>query len=346
MVMRIASRCVAALFALLAWLRSSPAVAEIRGIVLVSGSAAEQYGAGVGRVIEAVVRGAGWSLPPEQLTKIESDGMLECLGSKQAASCVPASLQIARVFIVKIESGEAIDGAPMVVLTGKGIVIESAFTVSRQRYCVFCGDDRVMAASAELAKSVLQGLAPRAETSVVELRPVPRGPEGALLMPDALIGAGGALAVTGAVWLHYGTQADPEGKPRYAHATALGLGAMVIGLGTASLGAYLLWEDAWGRAEASAGRGWPRPAALLMAGGVAAMITGGVLFALDEDVYPVGPQEPIYLDSAGPGIALGLAGAVALGAGIWWWSQPKLRSPVPIASVGRSGAMIGWARRF
>lgn len=307
MVIQMVSRCGAVLVALLAWLGSSVAGAETRGIVLVSGDAAEKYGERVGQVVEAAVRGAGWSLLQEPLVKVESDRILGCLRSSEAASCVPEALRIARVFVVKIENGQASDGAPLMILTGKGVVIRPASMAIRQQYCEHCSDDRLMAASAELAKVVLQDLALRAGTTLVEFESVPDGAEiildgerigatrstfrtypgkhlvrfekpgffpearevaaeegettrvsvalrpsgadqspdrrgGSQLVPDILIGGGGALAVTGAVWLHYSTKYGPEDKDRYKHATTLGGGALVVGLGAAALGAYSLWR--------------------------------------------------------------------------------------------------------
>jgi hypothetical protein len=308
MVIQMVSRCGVVLVALLAWLGSSVAGAETRGIVLVSGDAAEQYGGRVGQVVEAAVRGAGWSLLQEPLVKIESDRMLACLRSSAAPSCVLEALQIARVFVVKIENGQASDGAPLLILTGKSVVIRPASMAIRQQYCERCSDDRLMAAAAELAKVVLQDLALRAGTTGVEFESVPDGAEiildgerigatrstfrtypgkhlvriekpgsfpearevvaeegkttrvsvalrpsgadrppnrrgGSQLVSDALIGGGGALAVTGAIWLHYNTRYGPEGKDRYRHATTLAGGALVVGLGAAGLGAYSLW---WG----------------------------------------------------------------------------------------------------
>lgn len=89
------------------------------------------------------------------------------------------------------------------------------------------------------------------------------------------------------------------------------------------------------------------PAKLLVAAGAAAVIAGGVLYAFDEDIPPPGQEQPkTYFDSAGPGIALAVAGAVAIGAGIWLWTRNGRRAAVPFASIGRSNGMIGLARYF
>jgi hypothetical protein len=84
------------------------------------------------------------------------------------------------------------------------------------------------------------------------------------------------------------------------------------------------------------------PAKLLIGAGAAVVIAGGVLYALDEDV-PADTLVPAYFDSAKPGIALGVAGAVTIGAGVWLWTRSGRRSVVPFVSVGRSGGTIGLA---
>lgn len=83
---------------------------------------------------------------------------------------------------------------------------------------------------------------------------------------------------------------------------------------------------------------------LVVIAGVAAVVAGAVLYAYDEDPSPEG--QPTYFDSAVPGIALAVAGAVAMGAGGWWWARSGRRSSAPVASIGRSSGVIGWAWRL
>lgn len=86
-----------------------------------------------------------------------------------------------------------------------------------------------------------------------------------------------------------------------------------------------------------------QPIALMAAGG-AALVAGGILIAIDQDVDPVGKQSPTIRDTATGGVVLGLAGAAALGAGVFLWMRDKQSTPV--ASVSRDGAYVGWAGRF
>lgn len=85
------------------------------------------------------------------------------------------------------------------------------------------------------------------------------------------------------------------------------------------------------------------PLGLIAAGGTA-LLAGGIMIAIDEDVDPMGRQEPNIRDTAAGGVVLGLAGAAALGAGIYLWRRDRQSSPV--AAVSGDGGYVGWAGRF
>jgi len=86
------------------------------------------------------------------------------------------------------------------------------------------------------------------------------------------------------------------------------------------------------------------PFGLMAAGGVA-LVAGGIMIAIDQDPSPVGPQSATYRDTATGGAVLGLAGAAALGAGLYLWYHDR-RSSMPIAAVSHDSAVVGWAGRF
>ena len=79
--------------------------------------------------------------------------------------------------------------------------------------------------------------------------------------------------------------------------------------------------------------------------GAAALLTGVVLLAIDEDPTPTGVQQATYRDTDTSGVVFGLAGAAAVGVGVYLWLHPSAGS-APVASVGRDGGTIGWAGRF
>jgi hypothetical protein len=97
--------------------------------------------------------------------------------------------------------------------------------------------------------------------------------------------------------------------------------------------------------EAPAEGGMPRwvPLGLVATGG-ALLVAGGIMIAIDEDANPVGPQQPNLRDTATGGVVLGIAGAVAVGTGLYLWHRNKHSAPV--AAVSHDGGYVGWAGRF
>ncbi|HUS33040.1 MAG TPA: hypothetical protein VMZ53_31275 [Kofleriaceae bacterium] len=83
----------------------------------------------------------------------------------------------------------------------------------------------------------------------------------------------------------------------------------------------------------------------LAAAGAAALLTGGVLVAIDEDPSPTGPQQPSYRDSGTAGFVIGFAGAAMIGTGVYLWLQDR-KHGAPVASVTHDGAVVGWTGRF
>jgi hypothetical protein len=310
------SKTILAMFTLLApWLigaafARAEGAGHPPGFVLIGGGAAERSRELVAQTIEAAVRDAGWTLPSKPLTKSQSETLIACFDSKPPASCVPPSQRSARIFIVTVENGQADNGMPLLVLTGRGIMLDPESTAIRSQHCERCASNDLAASAAELAKIVLQDLALRAGTTIVDFRSTPEGatitldgaPIGATnarfntypgkhlarfekpgylavvreftavedqsvlveaplqssqtskpppirrpskLMPGILIGAGGALGVTGAVWIaYYATKNDPADRYRYSRAMPLGAGAVALGVGAAAVGGYLLWKGA------------------------------------------------------------------------------------------------------
>lgn len=86
------------------------------------------------------------------------------------------------------------------------------------------------------------------------------------------------------------------------------------------------------------------PLGLMAAGGVA-LLTGGILIAIDQDPDPVGTQQPTYRDTATSGAVIGLAGAAAVATGVYLWMQDR-KHGAPVAAVTHDAAVVGWAGRF
>jgi len=80
--------------------------------------------------------------------------------------------------------------------------------------------------------------------------------------------------------------------------------------------------------------------------GAAALVTGIVLIAIDQDPPdPKGEQPPTYRDTATGGVVLAVAGAAAIGAGAYLWWRGS-HAGAPVAAVTTSGGLVGWSGRF
>jgi hypothetical protein len=93
--------------------------------------------------------------------------------------------------------------------------------------------------------------------------------------------------------------------------------------------------------------GRPSPAAkvsplvpkLLVSAGTAALVAGGVLYAIDQEPGMMSP----YRNTAPAGIAVGSIGIAAASMGLWLWAAHCGRSSAPLVGIGPSGGFIGWA---
>jgi hypothetical protein len=81
--------------------------------------------------------------------------------------------------------------------------------------------------------------------------------------------------------------------------------------------------------------------------GIAGLVAGVVLVAVDEDVGNTGADSnmtPGYWETTPFGIAAGVAGLAAIGVGLWLGREEHTSAPV--VSIARSGGFIGWSGRF
>ncbi len=81
-----------------------------------------------------------------------------------------------------------------------------------------------------------------------------------------------------------------------------------------------------------------------MGAGVAMIVTGGILFAMDKDR---GPDEPEFIRDTAPwGLGIGLGGVLAVGGGYLWYRTTKNHESRPVAALSRTGSFVGWAGSF
>ena len=87
---------------------------------------------------------------------------------------------------------------------------------------------------------------------------------------------------------------------------------------------------------------------LLIGGGAAGVVLGGVLVFAQADAPAKGSSQPEKLFGSTPiGIGVGLAGAAAIGVGVYLWTRHDAQATSgPIAMPTTTGGVVGWAGQF
>jgi hypothetical protein len=86
--------------------------------------------------------------------------------------------------------------------------------------------------------------------------------------------------------------------------------------------------------------------AAMLGTGIAAVLSGAMLYVADEDLNPVGPQQRTYRNTAIHGVIIGSAGVALTGAGIWLLTRERRDSSPPIVFMERGSGFIGWTGHF
>lgn len=152
---------------------------------------------------------------------------------------------------------------------------------------------------------------------------------------QALLGIGALAAVGSSVW-YLASPDDDHTMPTYEgrkapvavfFGSSLALGA----------GVYLYLRTSRTGAVTAA----------VLSAGVTALLSGAMLYAIDEDPYS-GPGTLRYhhRDTAPAGLILGGAGVALTGAGIWLLRRDPRGRSMPIASAARTCGFLGWSTSF
>jgi PEGA domain len=285
----------------LAILASAWASAPVRaddGSVVIGGGAEDRDRSVVGAAVAATAREAGWVVSRDPVAAQDVDRLIACSDPVRPWACVPASLGsrgIRRIFVFAVDRRQAASGVPMVVLTAKLIAFAPQGLAVRQRFCEHCADDRLSAASTDLARQLLADLAVRAGRTVLDVASTPPGAR--ITLDGQPIGATDATFNT-----FPGAHVVVVEKSGYRTERR----SVVAEEGKTAAVALVLAPDASGPAP-------PRSRVVLGAligGGALAVIAGGVLLDLGARG---GPHDKYrYVGATPAGALLGLAGTAAL----------------------------------
>jgi hypothetical protein len=301
------------------------------------GPDAEQFYGAVSHQVEALDRGElSISVTNEQAV-IFVDGQIRGLGRAALADLIPGAYRVfvqvpgtpGRQYEIEVAAGRhtvlridwELDSSLWLTDSWVGFVF--ATEAERARQAGFAGTlARRWAGGTLLAVVGMAQLSGKPAVLGQLLDATGRVVRGAaVVLEPGDVGSGGPAGGAG----------DPADEPKLrALARFLSDGVPVAGLHVIRDGGPSLGD---GVADPR-GRLAPR---LLVGAGAAALVTGGVLYAIDQD--PGGPS-PVSRNTAPAGIAVGAVGLAAVSVGLWLWGARGGSSPM--LAIGSSGGFIGW----
>lgn len=317
-------RQLAVVFALVAVTAPTAARADDAGIA-VGGTAKRWDRPPVVAAVEVAAQEAGWTTPTT-LTADDSNAVLKCPIEPKPWVCVTSSnlRRLERMLVIAVADEKGKDGAPAIRVTAR-IANGSQLPVVESRLCERCTNDALVKTALDLAKQVLRTSAVQSGRTLIAVTSVPTGAQ--IKFDGEPVGTTDAKVPT-----FPGAHVIEIAKPGFAterrDVTAVQDETVEVAI----------------EMRAEGGGGSRLVPALVIGAGVAAIATGGVLFAIDEDTAP--RDDPKINDTAPIGIGIGAAGVVAAGVGAYLWVRAGKRETAPSVAVTGGGAVVGWGGRF
>ena len=314
-------------------------VAQAEGSILFVGKVAPRERDVIRATIEATATPLGWTFGERRFADADSAAILACLQIDRPGTCVGRILQqngVQQLAVVQVATERGEDGRPQLVVTQPVVVPGADVVFINRRTCEQCDDASLRHHVAAMTTKLLQDAASGSSTTFLAIRSTPTG---AWITLD-----GDTAGATDA------TIATYPGK-HTVMLRAAGHDPVVRDVDAAEGKTTELALTLRASGE-PAGPTTDHPAArsrlpwLVLGAGGAAVLTGAVLFAVDEDLPAPDPQPRRYDDYAPAGIVIGAVGLGAIGVGTYL----LLRTPVPAAgprvSVSPDHAAVGWAGVF
>ena len=306
---------------------------------------------------EAAAKEAGWTLASTALDAKATRDAATCVERDRPLPCL-APLMSARGAdrLLFLQVGTSPDDAAVLQLSATVVLSENGAPSAAERFCRSCDGDQLRAATSDLVRTLIHDAAMTAGRTVVEVTVTPAG-----------------------AWIYFDGEALPAESgatesrvriPTYpgAHTVTVEMSGFESELRKVTVAeGQTLAVPITLRAATASGQTGPggkvtpggndawRTAAIwgLLGVGAAAVVTGGVLIALDED-QAQGPGEDHreqYFDSASFGATVLVTGAVSVGAGaLLHLLAPRAARPRPASgptlTVGPGGATLTWMKAF
>jgi len=269
-------------------------------------------------------RGATVSL--DTLAPTQAAALVACFlaDDEPCAKAIVAAADVDRLVFVMVDVQHA-DAAENITLTSWLFDRAGTVTAAERRFCDACKLGPLATSAAELVAA----LAGEAATAVT----ITSSPAGATVTIDGKPAGTTPLTLTLAPGDHELVFALAGHRSKTA--------TLAVGAEPAELTVDLV---------ASGGPGDEPPSRLLpwtlVIAGAAAVATGGVLFAIDEDEDSIPDNQAQYWQTALPGAVTIGVGAAALIGGILWLRSSKPSDSGLHATVSANHLSLGWASTF
>lgn len=309
----------------------------VPGVIAVGGNVDERDLEAIRLGLAAAAQAAGWQLPSKPSPKKELVALLRCLDLSEPWGCIPTTLTaqgVRHALGVAAKKQQAENGAPVVVFTVNLIATNPQSLLVRQRFCEHCSEEKLTQAASEVTQQLLEELAVREGRTILAVKSTPVGAR--IVLDGVSIGATDATFNT-----YPGSHTVILEKAGYVTETV----SIEAAEGKTAEVSVVLRES-----SAIAPKEKPRtsspsrwiPLTLMGVGTASIGAAGALIFVGAQD----GPDDKRLRPRAtAVGVATGIAGAAALGAGIYLWLRGPSRSG-PTASSLPGGAAIGWSGAF
>ncbi|HWO22236.1 MAG TPA: PEGA domain-containing protein [Kofleriaceae bacterium] len=313
--------------------------ARADGSVLVLGEVSPQQRELIASAVVATARDGGWRLTPRASPDEETDLVAACLRAAKPWSCVASQMQDKgdQLVVVQVDL-ERTD----TVLSVHVVTAASDAASTANHFCNACDDDSLKLAVSDVTRRLLRDAAERSGTTRISIA---SEPDSAWITLD-----GKPAGSTNTIRPTYpGEHTVMLTRAGYATATRTVhvKEGELLPLNFNLVSSTVIDESGDPRARSSR-----RVPLLLIGTGAVALAGGAVLFGVDEDPSPIGPQPPRYYDTVPHGIGAALVGTAAIGTGLYlWWrasraSRASRSTSSPTLAPSLGGAAVGGSGRF
>jgi len=327
----------------------APAVRAENAALLVGGAVKGKERTELTDAARSAAEAASWIVVTPQVTSSAA----ACIDSADRAACVPKLVnpaKVERVIVLRVAKEER-DGAVMQVVTGWVFQVDGTLVVADRRFCEQCTGDKLRAAAKELTSAMLQRARTPAKLAIRST------PPGALVFVDDI--------PVGATDTDYGIYAgvhvvrvEKQGYESATRTVTLTDGeTMTVEFPLRKIATNPTRDDRPAPPGPGAATSSTSTSSFdllplgLSIGGGALLVTGGVLFLMDQPESENGEKVPRHRETTIEAIGAVTAGAVAGGIGLYLLffaseSKPAPAPRGPVVGVQGGGAWLGYRGTF